>query len=178
MKNKTQKLVFAALIASIYAALTVMFAPISYGMIQVRISEALTILPFFSSFSIMGLFVGCIVANFFSPVGVIDIIFGSSATLIAAIITYFIGRSNLKYNKYIAPLPAVITNAVIIGILLNLVPTKGNVASLIPGYTFNITGLFVTMLWVGIGEFIACYVIGLPLLMLIEKNKKIKEYLS
>jgi uncharacterized membrane protein len=178
MKSKTQKLVFAALIAAIYAALTVVLAPISYGAVQVRISEALTILPFFSSFSIMGLFVGCLISNFFSPVGVIDIIFGSSATLIAAIITYFIGRSNIKFKKYIAPLPAVLTNAVIIGILLNLVPAKGNMASFIPNYTLNTTGLFVTMLWVGIGEFIACYVIGLPLLMLIERNKKIKEYLS
>lgn len=178
MKSKTQKLVFAALIAAIYAALTVAFAPLSYGPVQVRISEALTILPFFSSFSIMGLFVGCIVANFFSPVGVIDVIFGSTATLIAAIITYSIGRSNIKFKKYIAPMPAVITNAVMIGILLNLVPTKVNVSSLIPGYTLNTTGLLIAMLWIGIGEFIACYVIGLPLLMLIEKNKKIHEYLS
>lgn len=163
MKNKTRKLVFGALVAALYAALTVLLAPISYGQIQVRVAEALTILPFFSSFSIPGLFVGCIVANFIGGNGIIDIVFGSTATLLAAALTYFIGKSTIMKKAYLAPLPPVIVNALIIGGELT--------------YLFHIH-LVISILSVGIGEFLACYVLGLPLLMAIEKNKALRKYLQ
>jgi len=86
--NKNRYLVHAASIAAVYAVLTIAFAPLSYGQIQVRFAEALTILPFFTSAAIPGLFVGCIVANFFGPGGMLDVVFGSAATLIAAYISY------------------------------------------------------------------------------------------
>ncbi len=89
MKNKgTQFLTEAAVIGAIYVVLTLLFAPLSYGEIQIRFSEALTILPFFTPAAIPGLFVGCIIANLFGGAIPVDIIFGSIATLIGAVFTY------------------------------------------------------------------------------------------
>lgn len=162
-QKKVTKLVFAALIGGIYALLTIALAPISYGQIQVRISEALTVLPFFSDIPIGGLFVGCIIANIFGGNGILDVVFGSLATLAAAVCTYYIGRSNLKFKKLLAPLPPVIINAVVVGLILK--------------FTLNLP-LFVTILWVGLGEAISCYVIGLILLFVFEKNDTLLRYLK
>ena len=88
MKSKgTQFLTEAAAIGAIYVVLTLLFAPLSYGEVQIRISEALTILPFFTPAAIPGLFVGCIIANLFGGAIPIDIIFGSIATLLGAVFT-------------------------------------------------------------------------------------------
>ncbi|MDE4542611.1 QueT transporter family protein [Thermoanaerobacterium sp. R66] len=163
MNSKTKKIVYGALIAAVYAAVTVALAPISYGQVQVRVAEALTIMPFFSSYSIFGLFVGCIIANMIGGNGIFDVVFGSLATLISAVITYYIGKSNLRYKRYLAPLPPVIINGIIIGIELNFLYKLPLVAS---------------MLWVGLGEMIACYVLGLPLLLYIDKNDKIKSVIG
>ncbi|NEZ47600.1 QueT transporter family protein [Clostridium niameyense] len=159
--KKIYKLVFSSLIAAIYTALTVLLAPISYGQLQIRVSEALVLLPFFSSYSIWGVFIGCIISNLIGGNGIIDIIFGSLATLIAAILTYYIGKSNLKHKKFIAPLPPIIINAIVIGLVLK--------------YTLRLP-LLLSMLWVGIGEAISCYILGLLLLSIIEKNEKLLSY--
>ncbi len=95
MKNKsTLFLVQAALIGAIYVVLTLVFAPFSYGEVQVRISEALTILPYFTPAAIPGLFVGCIIANILGGCIPVDIIFGSIATLLGAVFTYKLRNSN------------------------------------------------------------------------------------
>ncbi|MBP1743345.1 MAG: putative rane protein [Firmicutes bacterium] len=159
--NKVKHLVLAAFIGSAYAALTIMLAPISYGQIQVRISEALTLLPYFSKFSIPGLFIGCIIANLVGGYGLPDIVFGSLATLTAAILTYLIGKSNIKYKKYLAPLPPVVINAVVIGLILK--------------YTLNLP-LLITIFWVGLGEAVSCYLFGLFLVSVVEKNARLKKY--
>jgi len=163
---KTKKIVYTALIAAVYAALTLFMAPLSYGPIQCRISEALTVLPFFSSFSVLGLSIGCFVANIMSPIGILDMIFGTFATLAAAFITYNIGRSNLKYKRLLAPLPAVIINGIVVGVLINI------------SLPSSLLTYFVTMGSVALGEIIPCYVIGLPLLNLIEKNCRLKKLFS
>ncbi len=142
----------AAMIAAIYAVLTVIFAPISYGMIQVRISEMLMVLPFFTPAAIPGLFVGCLIANIFGGYGVLDIVFGSLATLLSA---FLVAKIN---NKYFVPLPPVIVNALVVGFVLHLVLD-------IPFY--------LTAFWVGVGQLIACYGLGLPLLLLLEKRRHI-----
>ncbi len=103
--KKISKLVFSAVIAAIYTVLTLLLAPISYGQIQVRVSESLTLLPFLSSYSVWGVFLGCIISNLIGGNGIIDVVFGSLATLIAAILTYYIGKSNLKFKKYLALYP-------------------------------------------------------------------------
>ena len=159
--KKISKLVFSAVIAAIYIVLTLLLAPISYGQIQVRVSEALTLLPFLSSYSIWGVFLGCIISNLIGGNGIIDVVFGSLSTLIAAILTYYIGRSNLKLKKYLAPIPPIIINAVVIGFILN--------------YTLKLP-LLLSMLWVGVGEAISCYILGLILISMIEKNKKLMSY--
>ncbi|KXZ39757.1 Uncharacterized membrane protein [Alkalithermobacter thermoalcaliphilus JW-YL-7 = DSM 7308] len=149
--KKNKYLVQAALIAAIYATITIILAPISYGEIQVRVSEALTVLPYFTPAAIPGLFVGCIIANIYGGQGMIDIVFGSLATLLAAILSY---KAN---KKILVPLPPVIINGIIIGFILN--------------YLYSIP-LFMAMLWVSIGQLIACYGIGYPLMKTLEKYKE------
>lgn len=149
--KKTKFLVQAAIIAAIYAALTVALMPFSYNIMQVRVSEALTILPFFTPAAIPGLFIGCIISNIIGGFGLLDIILGSLATLIAAIMTYKIK------NRALAPLPPVIINGVIIGVMLS--------------YIMNVPVL-AAIGWVSLGQLIACYGIGYPLLRGLEKYKK------
>ena len=148
---KLTYLVRVAMIAAIYVVLNIIFAPISYGPIQARIAEALVVLPFIDPSAIMGLFLGCILANIYGGLGMVDIVGGSLCTLIAAYLTY-----KLK-NPKLAPLPPVLINAFGVGIYLHLL--------------FDLP-YWITVLYIGIGEFIACYVLGYPLLILLIKNKK------
>ncbi len=142
----------AAMIGAIYTVLTLLFAPISYGMIQVRVSEMLMVLPYFTGAAVPGLFVGCVIANIFGGHGILDIVFGSLATLISA---YLVTRIK---NRYLVPLPPVIINAIIVGMVLHLVL----------GFPY-----YLTAAWVGVGQIVACYGLGLPLLLFLEKRRHI-----
>ena len=146
--SRTKYLTQAAIIAAVYVIITMIFAPISYGQIQVRISEALTILPFFTPAAIPGLFVGCLLANIFGGEGPLDIIFGSLATFLAAYLSYKMPR------RYLVPAPPVIINAIVIGFVLY--------------FAINVP-LVMTMGWVGLGQLIACYGIGYPLMLILER---------
>ncbi|MDO9555814.1 MAG: QueT transporter family protein [Atribacterota bacterium] len=148
---KLNYLVRAAMIAAIYVVLNIIFAPISYGPIQVRIAEVLVVLPFIDSSAIIGLFLGCILANIYGGLGMVDIIGGSLCTLIAAYLTYKVKKPKL------APLPPVLINAFGVSIYLHLL--------------FDLP-YWLTVLYIGIGEVIACYILGYPLLILLIKNKK------
>jgi len=141
----------AAMIAAIYVVLNIIFAPISYGPIQVRIAEVLVVLPFIDSSAIIGLFLGCVLANVYGGLGMVDIIGGSLCTLIAAYLTYKVKTPKL------APLPPVLINAFGVSIYLHLL--------------FDLP-YWLTVLYIGIGEVIACYILGYPLLILLIKNKK------
>lgn len=176
MNNKLRKIIISATIAGIYAALTLAFMPISFGPVNFRISEALTLLPFFSPYAVAGVTVGCLISNLLSPYGILDMVFGTLATFIAALLTYYIGKSNLKFKRLLAPLPPVIVNAVVVGILINLTLLKGPSGG-ITSISLNKEALLSTMIMVGLGEFIVCYFVGLPLIWGLEKNKKIREYL-
>lgn len=147
--NKTRFLAEAAIIAALYAVLTIVI-PGGSGQIQVRVSEALTILAFFTPAAIPGLFIGCLSANIFVGAGPYDIVLGSLATLLAAFLT------SRMPSKYLAPLPPVVINAVVVAIILKL--------------SFN-APLFITMGFVAVGELIACYGLGYPLLLLVGKNR-------
>lgn len=156
MKN-TKFLIQAAVIASVYATLTLALMPFSYGVMQIRISEALTLLPYFTPAAIPGLFIGCLVANMIGPYGLLDMIIGSGATLIAAVFSYL-----LRNKPFLVPLPPVIANAILIGGMLY--------------YAYSVpVPLYACMLWVGLGELIACYGLGYPLLRYLQKYKKIFE---
>ena len=120
---KTKDLVIAALIGGAYLALTLVLAPISYGPVQFRVSEALTLLPLLFPQAVPGLFVGCMLSNIFGGYGAIDIICGSCATLIAALITRYIG-THVRQNTpklILGALPPVIINAIVIGAVLSFV---------------------------------------------------------
>ncbi|MDD4121813.1 MAG: QueT transporter family protein, partial [Eubacteriales bacterium] len=153
MRN-TKYLLQAAAIAAVYAVLTIGLMPFSYGFMQIRVSEALTILPCLTPAAIPGLFVGCLVANMVSPYGMLDMIVGSSATLIAAVGSYL-----LRNRPILVPLPPIIANGVLVGGMLYY------------AYAVPIP-LFACILWVSLGEFIACYVIGYPLLQYLKRYKK------
>ncbi|WP_110942949.1 QueT transporter family protein [Inediibacterium massiliense] len=148
--KRTNYIVQAAFIAAIYAAMTIMFAPISYGQIQVRISESLTVLPMFTPAAIPGLFVGCILANIYGGGGLVDIVFGSLATLAAAYLSYKLPK------KWLVPMPPVIVNGIVIGFILN--------------YLYGVP-LFITMGWVTLGQLIACYGLGYPLILTLDRYK-------
>jgi uncharacterized membrane protein len=148
--NHIRFIVEASVIAGLYAALTILFAPISYGMLQIRISEALTILPAFTPAAIPGLFIGCLISNIIGGNGIYDIIFGSLATLTAATLSYKMPKS------YLVPLPPVIINAVVVGIILF--------------YVLNVP-MYMAMLWVAVGQIIACYGLGYPLMRQLNKYK-------
>lgn len=155
MKNKgTLFMVQAAAIAAVYVVLTTVFAAFSFGEVQVRISEALTILPVFTPAAIPGLFVGCLISNFLGGAILLDVIFGSIATLIGAVFTWKLRNS----SKWLAPLPPIVANAIIVPFTLYY------------GYGVNIPIPFM-MLTVGIGEVISCGVLGMILYGALNKYR-------
>lgn len=164
-KQKTSRelilrLTRGGVIAAIYAALTLVFAPVSFGAVQFRISEALCVLPVFFPEAVLGLFIGCIIANIFSPnIIIADMIFGSLATLIAALIT-----KKIK-SKWLVPLPSVLVNALIVGVVITF-----SMSSDIGSSAFAVTYLY-NIMTVGIGQLVVCYAGGIPLMSLLSKLK-------
>lgn len=155
MRNKKVLfLVQAAMIAAIYVVLTLIFQPFSFGEIQVRIAEALTILPVFTPAAIPGLFVGCLIGNIFGGSILPDIVFGSLATLIGACFTYLLR----KQSKYLAPLPPILSNIVIVPFVLRY------------AYGINLSIPFM-MMTVGIGEVVSCGVLGMIVYVALEKYR-------
>ncbi len=143
MKFDLKFLIRSAVIAALYAAITLLLAPISYGPLQFRVSEALTLLPMLTPAAIPGLFVGCLAANLLGGATALDIVFGSLATLGAAILT-----RRLRDRPLVAALPPVLVNAVVVGAVL--------------AYAYNLPFLL-TSLEVGAGQLGVCYLLGLPL---------------
>ncbi len=147
--NQSGKVLFiaqAAMIAAIYVVLTLIGASFSYGEVQVRISEALTILPAFTPAAIPGVFLGCLISNILGGCILPDIIFGSLATLAGAVFTWMLRNK----SKYLAPLPPIIANVLVVLFVLKY------------GYMVPLPIPFM-MLTVGIGEVISCGVLGLIL---------------
>lgn len=156
MSNK--KVLFitqAAMIATLYVVLTFIANALGMasGVIQVRLSEALTILPYFTPTAIPGVTLGCLLSNILTGCSLMDIVFGTLATLIGAIGSYL-----LRKNKYLVPLPPIIANIVIVPWVLRI---SYGVPDAIP----------YMMLTVGIGEIISCGLLGLALLCLLKKYK-------
>ena len=145
--------------AALYALLTYFGSifGLTYGPVQFRFAEALCVLPFLFPTAAPGLFVGCLIANLLSPYGLVDVVCGSAATLIAALITARVR------HRWLAPLPAVLSNGVIIGAMLAWYE-----AGFGPGFwgMFAYNGLAVAL-----GELGACYVLGMLLLYAIPKIK-------
>lgn len=156
----TKKLVVSAFVGACYAAMTILLAPISYGAVQFRISEALTVVPYVLPSSAWGIFVGCFIANIFSPsASILDIVFGSLASLLAGVIT-----SRVK-NKWLAPLPPVVINAVVVGAIIAYVSAPNAALVAFPAIALS----------VGIGELVVCYALGMPLLFALIRMKTLSS---
>lgn len=153
---KTKNLVTAGIIAALYVVLTMISATLglSSGVIQFRISEALTVLPYFTPAAIPGLFLGCLIANILSGSIVVDVIFGSVATLVGAIGSYI-----LRKYKYLVALPPVISNMVIVPFVLK--------------YAYHLDdAMWFMAITVGIGELVCCCGLGNMLLYSADKIKR------
>ena len=138
----------AAFISAVYVAITAAFAPVSFGPMQVRVSEALTLLPYMWAEAVPGLFIGVLLANTFWGLGPIDIGLGSLATLVAALLT------RRMPNAWLAAVPPVIVNGLVVGSYLTLwfpVPLGWSIA------------------YVSLGQVVACFGLGVPLIMLMRR---------
>ena len=168
MKNKKVLfLVQAAIIAAIYVVLTYFISAfnLASGAIQVRISEALCILPFFTPAAVPGLFLGCLLSNLITGCVIWDVVFGSLATLVGALGTWLLtgsaGRNKpaRKKIKWLAPLPPILANTLIVPFVLC--------------YAYRFPGSVpYFMLTVGIGEIISCGILGLILLNVLSRYQK------
>ena len=154
---KTKKILFmtqAAMIATFYVVLTIIFQAISFGQIQVRISEALTILPAFTPAAIPGLFIGCFISNILGGAALWDIIFGSLATLLGALFTYILR----KKHPIMAVIPPIVSNTIIIPLVLR--------------YTYGVAlPLYILIASIAIGEIISCGILGIILYVALQKNR-------
>lgn len=153
---KTKRLVRTAVIAALYALLTVALAPISYGSFQFRVSEILVLLAYFDPFYVGGLTLGCFIANLLGPNGTMDVIFGTLATFIS------VGAISLtaKYIKNKASL-----------VIASLWPTIFN--GIIIGWMLNVTvgaPLWLTMGEVALGEFVVITIVGIPIFKMIQNR--------
>lgn len=164
-----RRLALLGLIAAVYAALTLGLAPISYGPLQFRISEAMCVLPYFFSPSAWALFAGCLLANLLSQYGVLDVVFGSLATLLAGLCTAAIGRGGDRgsWLRCIAAcLMPVVFNAVIIGAVIAYATTTDALVS--APFWLIFLGDAVS---VGFGEMAVLFVLGLPLTRWLPKSR-------
>lgn len=168
MKNKkVYSLVLGAFIAALYAALTYAASVIglAYGPVQFRFSEALTVLAALTPAAIPGLTIGCFLGNLGSPYGMVDVVCGTLATLVAACLSYATRNARIKNIPVLAPLFPIISNAVIVGAEIAVFLPEG----------FTVYGFLINALWVGLGELVVCYGAGIPLLIAIEKTG-LKKY--
>lgn len=155
MNKKVLFIVYAAVIAALYVVLT--FVANAFGLanyaVQVRFSEALTILPFFTPAAIPGLTIGCLLSNILTGCALPDIVFGTLATLIGAVFTYL-----LRKNRWLAPIPPIAANTLVVPFVLL--------------FAYGIKPLWLSFLTVGAGEIISCGILGMLLLNLLNRYKK------
>lgn len=191
MNKKLFNLVLAGILAGLYIVLTLPFAQIAFGMVQFRLAEAMTVLPALTPAAIPGVFLGCLISNFLNPqnLGPIDIFGGSLTTLLAAFLTYVMGKPLRKYLKlsptkqveeiglrkyasvarFTSLLPPVILNGLIVGTYLTYLLTPESP---------NLIVILTTILSVTISQAVVIYGVGLPLLIGLTKNKAILNYVD
>ena len=151
MKKTTKFLVRSAVIAALYATLTLVVYPLSYGPIQVRVSEAMTVLPLFFAEAIPGLTIGCFLANI--PMGLWDMVIGATATLLASVTTRMVKKVDFGV------IPPVIFNALLVPVIFLTMGTSTE------PYWINV-------LTVGAGELISVLALGVPLYFVMKRTAK------
>lgn len=154
----SRKLAKGALIGALYVLLTIAFAPVSFGLVQLRVSEALTVLPYFTSAAVPGLFVGCLLSNLVMGAPVYDVAFGSLATLLAALLTRALAKR--AASRWLAPAPPIIMNGLIVGAVLS--------------FGYELGGYWICVAAVAAGEAVAAYALGMPILF----SKKLGKIIS
>jgi len=150
-----RSITLSGIIAALYVSITFLLSAISFGPVQVRVAEGLTLLPILFPEAIMGLFLGCLLANILGPWGAVDIVFGSLTTLLAALVTY---RFRHSYIAYLSP---IILNAFIVSLYL---------------YAFFRIPYWPTVLTIGLGQSIAVLGVGLPLIRLLKAKGKPRNF--
>ena len=163
-----------AMTAAIYTVVSVCLSAITYGPVQIRISEALTLLPVFAFNNIWGVTIGCFLTNligFFTGaniLGSLDIVFGTLATFSAALVTYLLRNIKFKGLPVLSAIPPILFNAVVVGWELCVVISGG----------FNTVVFIAQAASVAAGQIISCGVIGLVMVNLINKNAVLKELIG
>ncbi len=168
IKNQlANKVVITATIAALYVVLTAVSGlfGLSYSCVQFRLSEALTILPVFSPYAIAGLTLGCFISNLASPLGIIDIIFGTLSTFLSAYLTRWLSKITFKGIPILSPLPPVLIGAIFIGAMLSFLLPQG----------FSLYAFAFSAISVGVGQFVVCYGLGIPLFFFIKKLNVFKS---
>lgn len=154
MNKKVNLICQAAVIAALYVVLTFLFSAFASGVIQVRVSEALTILPFFTPAAIPGLVVGCLLSNWLTGCVIWDILFGSLATMLGAL-----GSYALRRHQWLVPIPPIAANMIIVPFVLR--------------YAYDMPDALPYMMGtVGAGEIISCYILGMLLLLSLKKFRR------
>lgn len=157
MKRNSKLITQGAIIAAMYTVLTLIAASMGMasGAVQVRLSEALTVLPYFTFSAVPGLFLGCLISNLITGCAIWDVVFGSIATLIGAIITYAMRRK----SKWLAPVGPIVSNTLIVPFIIS--------------YVYNAKeSLWFLFATVGAGEIISCGILGMILLNALAKYSK------
>lgn len=165
-KKRISLIVYSGVIAALYVVLTLPMAQFAFGPIQFRLAEVLTVLPAFAAGYIPGVSLGCFIANLLNPnnLGPVDIIFGTLATVIAGIFTRIIG----KKNKILGIIPPIISNGLIVGGYLPFLLVD-------EGSSVTAQAVIISMVEVAASEAVLLIIIGIPFILLIEKNSRLKS---
>lgn len=172
--KKTKKITNQAMIAAIYTVISIALSAITFGTVQVRVSEALTLLPLFSITNIWGVTIGCFLTNligFFTGaniLGGLDMIFGTLATFSAALCTYALRKVRIKNLPVFSVIPPILFNAVVVGWELCVLISGG----------FNTVVFIAQAASVALGQFVSCGIIGLAMVKYIEKHDSLKQLIS
>lgn len=160
MSKNLRKLCTAAILAALYAAITILSAPLSYGVMQFRLSEALVVLCWFRPWLGIGITLGCLISNVFSTVTALDVIIGTLATVLACLWTARVRR------PWLVPLPSIVCNSVLVGAMLAWV--------LSPEVFW--TAFCIYGLQVAVGEAVVLYALGMPLLLFLRNNRTLDRF--
>lgn len=169
----TKRMVTISMIAALYTAICIALAPFSFGPIQVRVSEALTLLPIFSMAGVWGITLGCALSNLIgfltgaNILGIFDILFGTLATFLAALLTRKFRNMRILGFPFISAIPPIIINALVIGAELSFLLSSKN--NFMATYMIN-------CLYIAVGQFLSCFVLGIPLIRLLERTGTVKKY--
>lgn len=158
----TRKLCVCAVVAALYAAITIATAPFSYGLVQFRLSEALVVLCAVEPALWLGITLGCFLANLFSTVTVLDLVIGTLATAVACLWTARCKKS------WLIPLPNILSNALLVGGMLAVVLFPNQLP----------TGFALAALQVGFGESVVMYALGMPLLIFARRTGFVEKLIN